>query len=110
VARGVNDQETGDLELKPIVLVNDGRLRFDGLNREVRSTNLLGNTSSFALLNVGLSDLVKKLRLSSIDVSQNTADGRAQIVRGSSSQGGLVGLFSPLRSFLLALSFGLLGL
>lgn len=69
MARGINDQETGDLELKLIVLVNDGRLRFDGLNREVCSTNLLGNTSSLALLNVGLSNLVKKLRLSGIDVS-----------------------------------------
>jgi hypothetical protein len=103
VTRCIDDQETGHLELEAAVAVDHGRLLLDGVYREVGSTDLLGNTTSFALLDVGLSNLVEQLRLSGIDVTQNTADGRAQVVLGPRGKGSLVSLLSPLGGFLLAL-------
>jgi len=41
---------------------------------------LLRDSSSFIFLHISLPDLVKQLGLSSIDVSQNTANGRAEVV------------------------------
>lgn len=71
----VDDQQTGHLELELAVLVDDLGLLLDGLDRKVGSTNLLSDTTSFALLDVGLADLVEQLGLSGIDVAQNTANG-----------------------------------
>jgi hypothetical protein len=71
----VDDQQTGYLELEAAVLVDDCSLLLDGLDWEVGGTNLLSDTTGFAFLDVGLTDLVEQFGLSGIDVSQNTADG-----------------------------------
>ncbi|GKT50196.1 uncharacterized protein ColSpa_10378 [Colletotrichum spaethianum] len=107
VAEGIDDQQTWDLELKRAVSVDNGRLLPDSLDREVGSTNLLSNTTGFALLHVGLTDLVQKLGLSGIDVAQNTANGRSEVVLGSRCQRGLVSLLATLCGLPLALKLGL---
>jgi hypothetical protein len=76
----VDDQQTRHLELELAVLVDDLGLLLDGLDWEVGSTNLLSDTTCFAFLDVGLTDLVEQLGLSGIDVSQNTANGRPEVV------------------------------
>ena len=70
----VDDKETGNLELERTVLVDDSGLLADGIDREVCRTNLLRDTTGFTLLNIGLTNLVKELGLSSIDVTENTAN------------------------------------
>ncbi|RBQ68079.1 hypothetical protein VDGD_21613 [Verticillium dahliae] len=101
----VDDQKTRDLELESAVGVDNGRLLPDGLDGEVCGTDLLGDTASLALLDVGLSDLVEKLRLSGIDVTENTANGRPEVVLGPGGEGGLVGLLTTLGRLPLALCF-----
>ena len=108
VTRRVDDQQTRDLELQLAVGIDDSSLLLDSIDREVRGTDLLGDTSRLAFLNIGLSNLVEQLRLACIDVSQNTADGGSQVVLGSGSEGSLVVLLTTLCSFLLALGFSLL--
>lgn len=44
-------------ELKETHLIQNRGLGLDCIHREVRCTDLLGNASSFAFLNVGLSNL-----------------------------------------------------
>lgn len=109
VTRCIDNQETGDLELELAIRVDDGRLLSDGLDREVCSTDLLCDTTGFAFLDVGLSNLVQKFRLSGIDVTQNTANRGSQVVLGSGSQSSLVSLLTALSSLSLSLDLGLLG-
>ena len=61
-------------------------------------------------MDVRLSDLVKQFRLSGIDVSENTTDGRSEVIFRAGSQGSLVSLLATLCRFLLPLCLGLLGL
>jgi hypothetical protein len=103
VPGGIDDEQSRDLELESAVLVDNGCLLLDSFDWEVGSSDLLSDTASFTFLNVGLPNLVKKFGLASIDVSQNTADGRTQVVLGPSCQGSLVLLLAPLSSFLLPL-------
>lgn len=56
-------------------LIDNGSFLFDGIHREVSSTNLLGDTSSFTSLNICLADFVEKFCFPSVDVSKNTANG-----------------------------------
>ena len=42
---------------KKLYLVHDSSLGLDSIHREVRSTNLLSDTTGFAFLNVGLPNL-----------------------------------------------------
>ncbi|ROW05672.1 hypothetical protein VMCG_05275 [Cytospora schulzeri] len=76
----VDDQETRDLELKLAILVDDMCLLLDGVDGEVSGTNLLSDTTGLTFLDVGLTDLVEQLRLTSIDVAKNTANGRSEVV------------------------------
>lgn len=80
MTRRVDNQKTRDLELELAVLVDDLRLLLDGIDREVGGTNLLSNTTCLTFLDVGLTDLVKQLRLTGIDVAKNTANGRSEVV------------------------------
>ena len=76
MSRSIDNQETGHLELERVVLsyatevsidvtatpegaclVDHPRLLLDSLKREVGCTDLLGDTTCFTLLNVGLTDL-----------------------------------------------------
>ncbi len=52
VSGRVNDEETGHLVLEWRVLVEDSGLGLEHLGGEVGGTDLLGDTTSFALLNV----------------------------------------------------------
>ena len=54
-----------------------GAMRFGrtGETTERRWVTVSEDGTSFTLLHVGLTDLVEKLRLASIDVAENTADG-----------------------------------
>ena len=53
----IDDEKTRNLVLLLAVLIHDGSLLLDSLRREVSSTNLLGDTAGFTLLDVGLTDL-----------------------------------------------------
>lgn len=75
MTRGIDDKKTGNLELELAVLVDNSCFLLNGFGWEVCSTNLLSDTTGFALLDVGLSDLVKELGLSGIDMTENTANG-----------------------------------
>lgn len=77
---GVDDEETGNLELELAIGVDDRRLLLDCIDREVRCADLLRDASRLALLDVGLPDLVEQLGLSGIDVPENTANRRAEVV------------------------------
>jgi hypothetical protein len=80
VTRGIDNQKTGDLELELAVLVDNLCLGAQSIDGEVSGTDLLGNTTGFTLLDIGLADLVKQLSLTSIDVTKNTANGRTEII------------------------------
>ena len=80
MTRSINDQKTWNLELEGVVFVDNLGFRLNGIDGEIRSTNLLGDTSSFTLLHIGLSNLVQQFRLTSIDVPENTADRRSEVV------------------------------
>lgn len=58
VSRGINDQQPRNLVLDSPVLVDDGRLLLDGLDREVGGTNLLGDSTCFTFLNTCLTNLI----------------------------------------------------
>jgi len=84
VSRGIDDQQTGDLDFV-VILVDDSRLVLDGGSREEGGTDLLSDTSSFALLDRSLTDLklayisdkthlVEELGFTGIDVSENTTN------------------------------------
>jgi hypothetical protein len=74
VARCIDDKQTRDLHLESTILVDDSSLLLESVDREVCGTDLLGNTTSFALLHVCLTDLVEQLRFTGIDVTKNTAN------------------------------------
>ena len=57
VSGSINNEQTRNLVLLTAILVHDGSLGLDGLDGEVRCTNLLGDTSSFTLLDVRLTNL-----------------------------------------------------
>ena len=99
VSGRIDNKQPRDLELEAVVLhrpssapsslpavrerthlIQNGRLRLDSLNREIRRTDLLRNPSRLALLNIRLPDLIQQLRLARIDVSQDTADRTSQII------------------------------
>ena len=101
VTGGIDDEETGNLELELAVAVDNSRLLLDGLNGEVSGTNLLSDTTGFAFLDVGLTNLVEQLRLTGIDVTKNTANGRAKVVGRAGRKGSLMGLLTTLSSLLL---------
>ncbi|KAI6776081.1 hypothetical protein HG530_000026 [Fusarium avenaceum] len=103
VTRGIDNEKTRNLEVELAIGVDNRRLLSNGLNREVCGTDLLCNTTSFAFLDVGLSDLVQKLGLSGIDVTENTANRGSQVVRGSSSQSSLVGFLATFSRLSLSL-------
>lgn len=109
MTRCVDNEQTRDLEFESVVLVDDRSLGLEGVHREVCGTDLLSDTTSFALLDVGLADLVEKLRLTSIDVTKNTANRRTKVVLGSSGASCFLLLFALERSCLLALACEPLG-
>lgn len=53
----IDDEETGNLVLLGPVLVHDSGLGLDRLHREVSGTDLLRDTSSFAFLDIRLTNL-----------------------------------------------------
>ena len=53
----IDDKKTWDFVLLQAILVDNGRFRLDCIDREIRGTNLLSDTTSFAFLNIGLADL-----------------------------------------------------
>jgi hypothetical protein len=91
------------LELKLAILVDNIGFLLDGLDREVGRTDLLCDTTGFTLLDVGLANLVEQLRLAGIDMAENTANGRAEVVGRTCCQGSLMCLFAAISSFPLAL-------
>lgn len=86
MARRVDDKKTRDLVLVRAVLVDDSRLGLDRFDREVGSSNLLGDSSGLTTLDVGLTDLVEELGLSRVDVSENAADGRPKVILAPGSE------------------------
>lgn len=60
VSRSVDYKKARNLVFLRTVLVQNRSFGHDSIYRKVRSTDLLGNTSSFTLLNVGLTDLMKR--------------------------------------------------
>lgn len=71
---GIDNEQTRGLELHLVLRVNHSGLLSDCFDREVCSTDLLGDTTRFTFLNIGLTNLIQKLSLSGIDVTENTTD------------------------------------
>jgi hypothetical protein len=80
VSRSVDDKETRDFELEFTIWVHWCDLLLQRRRWEIRSANLLCDATSFAFLDIGLSNLVEKLSLAGIDVAEDTANGRSEIV------------------------------
>ena len=57
MSRRIDNQKTGDLVLSLAVLVQNSSLRLDRIDGEVRCTDLLSDTTRFALLDIRLSNL-----------------------------------------------------
>ena len=79
VARGVNDQQARNVHIhvQELFALADFFVQF--FLREKCCSNLLGDTSSLAFLDVGTSDLVQKGSLTGIDVSQDGANGASEL-------------------------------
>jgi hypothetical protein len=58
VTRSINHQQARHFELEATVCIDDLGFLLNCVHGEVRGSDLLGDTSGFAFLNVGLSDLV----------------------------------------------------
>ena len=100
----VNNEHPGDGELEFLGFIQTSSLSLESLLFEEGGTNLLCNTSGFALLNVGLTNFVEQFRFSSIDVTHNDDDWTTQIVPCSCCQISLFLFFTfslPLLSLLL---------
>src|SRR5205809_619588 len=94
MAGRVNDQQAGNFEVKRAILIDNLRLLSDCIDRKISCTNLLRDTSGLTLLNISLSDFVKKFSLSCIDMAQDTTYGRSKIFFRPCSQRFLM-LFLP---------------
>src|SRR5271156_6806839 len=73
VTRSIDDKQPRDLEVEGIIFVHRSSLHLDSIERKISCTDLLRDTSGFTFLDVGLTDLIEKLCLTSIDVTENTA-------------------------------------
>jgi len=78
VPRGVDHKHTRCVDLKLIVDLLG--LLLESVNWEIRRTNLLSNTTRFALLYVRVADLVEQLRLAGIDVAENANNRRPEML------------------------------
>ena len=80
VARRVNNQKAGDLIFDLINVIKLIKVLFEVFPGEIRGTDLLSDTASFASLHVGLAQLVKDQRLARVDVAHDANDGAAQFL------------------------------
>ena len=55
----IDNQKTRDFVLEAVILIHNGSLLSNGFDREVSGTDLLCDATSFALLDVSLTDLVE---------------------------------------------------
>ena len=77
----VDDQQAGQLEVKLAALAELLGTLHECVGRDIRGTNLLGDTARLPVLHVGTSDVVQDLGLSRVDVPQDAADRRAKVLR-----------------------------
>mmetsp|Transcript_36197 Transcript_36197/g.87602 ORF Transcript_36197/g.87602 Transcript_36197/m.87602 type:complete len:763 (+) Transcript_36197:174-2462(+) len=82
----INDEHTRNLKVKLFGFIEFGGLGLQSLLFKKGGTNLLCNTSSFSLLDIGLSNLIQQFGLSSIDVTHNDDNRTTQIVGRSCCQ------------------------
>lgn len=100
MARGVDDQQSWNVDwyfIKRLAFFN----LFDELfRREESSTNLLGDTTSLALLDVGVADLVEQCGFTGVDVAEDAADWASELSLLASEIGAIV---TPFVGFFLLL-------
>lgn len=100
MARGVDDQQSRDVDwyfIEGLAFLN----LFDELfRREESSTDLLGDTTSLALLDVSVTDLVEQCGLTGVDVAEDAANWASELSLLAGEIGAIV---TPFVGFLLLL-------
>ena len=78
---GVDDEQTGNIEVEVALVEGEGAL-LDGRLRNIRRADLLSDATRLAVLNVRATDVVENLRLAGVDVTEDADDRAAQLVLG----------------------------
>lgn len=77
MAWGIDNQEPWNISLNRIMAITFHNLFNEFVLGEEGSTDLLGDSSCFILLDTCSSDLIEDRCLACIDVTQNTTNGRS---------------------------------
>lgn len=102
MAGRVDDEQAGEANVKRLLVAQGLRLRQQSFAGKLRGSDLLRDASCLALLNVGVSNLVKQLCLACVDVAHDAGNGRAQVLRSASRPGEGIALVSAFAAVVLA--------